>query len=90
MAPIRLGIIGLSADPKAWARLAQVPPLKSAPLSKKYSITAVATSSEKSAKAAAEAHHIPADQAYHSAEDIANSPEVDMVVVSVKVPMHKN
>lgn len=89
MAPIRLGIIGLSADPRAWASIAHVHPLKSAPLSEKYQITALATSSEKSAKAAAETHQIPTERAYHSAEDIANSPEVDMVVVSVKIPMHK-
>ena len=89
MAPIRLGIIGLSADRSAWASHAHVGPLRSTPLLENYKITAVATSSAESAKAAAEAYQIPADHAYHSAEAIANDSEVDMGVVSVKAPLHK-
>lgn len=89
MSPIRLGVIGLSADKSAWATSAHVGPLRSAPLSDKYTITAVATSSAKTAQAAADFHKIPADKAYHSATDIANDPDVDMVVVSVKVQKHK-
>ena len=89
MAPIRLGIIGLSTDPSAWASIAHIGPLRSTPLVEKYKITAVATSSAKSAKAAAEFYQIPAEHAYHSAEAIANDPEVDMGVVSVKPPLHK-
>ena len=89
MPPIRVGIIGLSADPAAWATMAHVDPLKSKPLSEKYALTAVATSSAKSAQAAAKAHNIPAEHAYHSAENIANDPEVELVVVSVKLPLHK-
>ena len=83
--PIRLGIIGLSADSGAWATMAHVSPLKSAALSKEYTITAVATSSPESAKAAAKAHGIAEEKAYSSPEAIANDPDVDMVVVSVKV-----
>lgn len=82
---IRLGIIGLSADPSAWATIAHVTPLKSPSLSKHYQIVALATSSPKTAKAAAEVHGVPLDKAYSSPEDIANDPDVDMVVVSVKV-----
>ena len=86
---IRLGIIGLSADKSAWATSAHVAPLKAPALSDKYQITAVATSNPESAKAAAEAHGVPANKAYHRPEAIANDPDVDMVVVSVKVPLHK-
>ena len=87
--PIRLGIIGLSAEQTAWATSAHVMPLKSPLLSDKYTITALATSSPESAKAAAKAHGVPESKAYHTPEAIANDPDVDMIVVSVKVPLHK-
>ena len=82
---IRLGIIGLSADKSAWATIAHAVPLKAYPLSDKYTITALATSSPASAKAAAQSHAVPEEKAYSTPEDIANDPDVDMVVVSVKV-----
>ena len=87
--PIRLGIIGLSADQAAWATTAHAVPLKSPLLSEKYTIIALATSSPESAKAAAKSHGVPESKAYHTPEAIANDPDVDMVVVSVKVPLHK-
>ncbi|KAI4099116.1 MAG: hypothetical protein L6R37_006109 [Teloschistes peruensis] len=90
MAPIRVGIIGLSADPTAWATLAHVGPIKEpSPLAKDFQLTALATSSPESAKAAAKAHGLPEEKAYSNGEDIAKDPDVDLVVVSVKVPMHK-
>ncbi len=82
---IRLGIIGLSADQMAWATNAHIVPLKSAALSESYTVVALATSSPESAKKAAKFHGIPEDKAYSNPEDIANDPDVDMVVVSVKV-----
>ena len=82
---IHLGIIGLSADKSAWATSAHAVPLKAAPLSEKYAITALATSSPQSAKAAAKFHEVPEEKAYSSPEAVANDPDVDMVVVSVKV-----
>ncbi|KAL9583314.1 MAG: hypothetical protein Q9203_005132, partial [Teloschistes exilis] len=90
MAPIRVGIIGLSADPTAWATLAHVGPIKEpSPLAKDFQLTALATSNPESAKAAAKAHGLPEEKGYSNAEDIAKDPDVDLVVVSVKVPMHK-
>ena len=83
--PIRLGIIGLSADPQAWATKAHVGPLKSPALSGKYSITAVATSKPESAEASARSHDVAKEKAYSSPEAIAMDCDVDMVVVSVKV-----
>lgn len=83
---VRLGIIGLSADQAAWATLAHVQALKpGGSLADQYKLTALATSNPESAKAAAKAHGLPPEKAYSSPEDIANDPEVDMVVVSVKV-----
>ncbi|KAI4256663.1 MAG: hypothetical protein L6R42_006089 [Xanthoria sp. 1 TBL-2021] len=85
---IRLGIIGLSADPQAWAIMAHVPPIKG-PLASYYKITAGATSTPGTAKASAKAHGLPQEKGYSNPTDIANDPEVDMVVVSVKPPIHK-
>lgn len=89
MSPINLGIIGLSADKAAWATSAHVTPITSAPLSEKYSLKAIGTSRPETAKAAATAYDIPEDKAYSNPEDIANDPDVDMVVVAVKVVLHK-
>lgn len=85
MAPIGVGIIGLSADQSAWATSAHSGPLKSAPLNEKFKLVAVGTSSPETAKKAAEAHGVSADKAYSSPEAIANDKDVDLVVVSVKV-----
>ncbi|KAL9603569.1 MAG: hypothetical protein Q9219_001072 [cf. Caloplaca sp. 3 TL-2023] len=86
----RLGIIGLSADQTAWATMAHVSPFKpDGPLAHQFKLTALATSNPDSAKVSAKAHGVPLEKAYSNPEDIANDPDVDIVVVSVKVPMHK-
>ncbi|KAL8876861.1 MAG: hypothetical protein Q9198_005012 [Flavoplaca austrocitrina] len=85
---IRLGIIGLSADPQAWTTMAHGASIKGS-LASQYTITALATSTPETAKASAKAHGLPEDKGYSSPEDIANDPDVDMVVVSVKSPLHK-
>ncbi|KAL8915937.1 MAG: hypothetical protein Q9208_008779 [Pyrenodesmia sp. 3 TL-2023] len=87
---VRLGIIGLSADQGAWATMAHVSPFKpDGPLTDQYKLTALATSNPDSAKAAAKAHGVASEKAYSKPEEIANDPDVDMVVVSVKLPLHK-
>lgn len=85
MAPIGVGIIGLSAEKSAWATAAHSAPLQSAPLNEKFKLVALGTSSPETAKKAADAHGISPDKAYSSAEAIANDRDVDLVVVSVKV-----
>lgn len=86
MAPIRIGFIGLTASPGSWAESAHWPYLAQ---SSKYKVVALANSSKASAEAAIKAHGLPADvKAYGSPTDIAADPDVDMVVVSVKVAMH--
>ncbi|KAL9128788.1 MAG: hypothetical protein Q9217_002597 [Psora testacea] len=85
---IKLGIIGLSADPSAWATIAHVEPLKQKPLSEQYKLAAVATSSPETAKAAGLSQALPGSKTYSSAEDIANDEDVHMIVVSVKAPLH--
>lgn len=86
MAPIRLGLIGLTAKPNAWANIAHLPYLSQ---SSKYQIVALANSSVASATAAIKEHKLSADtKAYGSPADIAADPDVDMVVVSVAVAQH--
>ncbi|KAM0798398.1 hypothetical protein BDR22DRAFT_809112 [Usnea florida] len=89
MAPIGVGIIGLSANKSAWATAAHSTPLRSAPLNEKFNLVAVSTSSPETAKKAADAHGVDAEKAYSSPEAIANDKAVDLVVVSVKTPLHK-
>lgn len=86
MAPIRLGLIGLTATPGAWANVAHIPYLSQ---SSKYKIVALANSSVASAEGAIKAHNLSSDvKAYGSPADIAADPDVDMVVVSVSVQKH--
>lgn len=92
MAPIRLGFIGLSTQ--GWASTNLVPPLFDPLLSDKYTLTALCTSNEASANAAAAKFSELAGspvKAYHGEEgyrQIANDPDVDMVAVSIRMPDH--
>ena len=86
--PIKLGIIGLSTKPSAWATRTHLGPLRSY-LASKYTLTAVGGSSKESAQAAAEAFGLPPSKGYSDAEQLANDPDVEMVVVAVKVPEHR-
>ncbi|KAI0093719.1 hypothetical protein BDY19DRAFT_989267 [Irpex rosettiformis] len=93
MVHIRLGVIGLSAK-GGWASTDLIPPIFDPLLADKYTLTALCTSSAQSAKDASEKYSKLAGctvKAYHGKQgqvDIANDPEVDMVVVSVKIPEH--
>jgi predicted dehydrogenase len=80
--PIRVGIVGASAD-AGWARGAHVPALAKLP---GFALTAVATTKPESARKAADA--FGASHAFTSAAELAASDEVDLVVVSVKAPAH--
>lgn len=93
--PVRLGVIGLSVS-GGWAANVLVKPLlPPSPLASAYKITAICTTSHESAIATSEKYSLLlgyAVKAYHGpsgAQDIADDPEVDMVVVAVKVTDHK-
>lgn len=87
---IRIGIIGLSASPSAWTSKAHIEPLRAQPaLSSKYTLTALATSSAATAALAAKKWGLPLDKAYSTPEAIAADPDVDLVVVGVKLPLHR-
>lgn len=88
MARIRVGIIGLSASDVAWVSRSHGKALQKAPLSTKYQLTAVATTSAESAAASAARWGISPEKAYTNAEDIAADPDVDLVVIGVKLPLH--
>jgi predicted dehydrogenase len=89
--PIRVGIIGLSADPAAWTSAAHIAPLRASPdLSSKFTLTALSTSSQETAVLAAEKWGLPANKAYSSADAIATDREVDLVIVGVKLPAHRD
>ena len=86
MSTIRLGFIGLTATPGAWANNAHLPYLSQSP---HYKIVALANSSVGAAEAAIKAHSLSPDtKAYGSPADLAADPDVDMVVVSVNVARH--
>lgn len=80
---IRVGVVGLSAT-GSWALYGHLPALRAA---EGFEIRAVATSSPESARAAAEAYGVPL--AFSRVEDLARCDEVDLVVVAVKVPHHR-
>ncbi|GGD80570.1 Gfo/Idh/MocA family protein [Croceicoccus mobilis] len=81
---IGVGIVGLQPG-RSWGALAHVPALRA--LADRYEIVGVANTSLESATAAAQALDIP--RAHVSASDLVRVPEVDLVVVTVKVPHHR-
>jgi len=89
--PIRVGIIGLGigdGDFAAglWAAKAHLPYLVASP---HYTITAISNSSVASSQASIDHYKLgPNVKAYGSPEDIAADPNVDMVIVSVRVQKH--
>lgn len=92
MAPIRVGFIGLSSArsdtlaPGQWASLAHLPYLLSSP---EYELVALANSSREAAQKAIKAYNLPATiKAYGSPEEIANDPDVDLIVICVAVMKH--
>jgi predicted dehydrogenase len=82
--PLRVGIIGLSAE-RGWATAAHIPALHA--LSDDFEIAGVANTSPASARAAAAAFGLP--RAFESTAQLAASPDVDVVVVTVRVPHHR-
>jgi len=78
---IGVGIVG--AGTGGWASISHVPVLTALP---DYELRAISTSRPESAAAAAEQYGIAAAYANH--HDLVARPDVDLVVVSVRVPLH--
>lgn len=81
--PIRVGFIGLNPGIH-WGATAHIPALKTLPHA--FDVVGVANTSLASAKKAADAFKLP--HAFENAQALVSSPEVDLVVVTVKVPHH--
>jgi predicted dehydrogenase len=79
---IRVGIVGVSPS-RGFASIAHIPALQVLP---EFEISAVCTTRQDSAEAAARHFAIPL--AFSDPEKLARHPEVDLVTVSVKVPDH--
>lgn len=80
---IRVGIIGANPD-RGWAAQAHIPALQSLP--DDFEITALSTSRRESAAAASKRFAVPV--AFDNHQDLVNSPDVDVVAITVKVPQH--
>src|SRR5438093_2714496 len=80
---IRVGIVGANPD-RGWAAQAHIPALKS--LRDDFEITALSTTRRGSADAAGKLFGSPA--AFDNHQELVNSPTVDVVAVTVKVPHH--
>lgn len=81
--PVGVGIVGLSAT-EGWAARAHVPALAQLD---GMDLRGLVASSVASGRRAGAAHGVPA---YPSAEALAQAPDVDLVVVAVKVPDHRD
>src|SRR2546426_10509329 len=83
---IRVGIVGATVTPggSGWGANAHVPALKALP---HYELRAVCTAHEDTAKASAAA--FGAELPFHRFSDMAAHPDVDLIVVCVRVPGHR-
>lgn len=80
--PIGVGIVGASAT-RGWAAAAHIPALRAFD---DYEIRAVSTTRLETASATAQ--RLGVALAYDNHEQLVSRPEVDLVVVTVKVPAH--
>ncbi len=80
--PIRVGIIGVHPD-RGWASTAHVPALQELP---QFRLSVLSHSRIDVAQTAAQKFGF--DHAVSSTEELVNHPDVDLVVVTVRVPEH--
>ena len=87
MSAIRVGIVGATVTQggSGWGQNAHVPALKALP---GYELKAVCTAHEDTAKASASA--FGAERAFHRFSDMAGDRDVDLIVVCVRVPGHRD
>ena len=83
---IRVGIVGATVTQggSSWGQHAHVPALKALP---NYELKAVCTAHEDTAKASVAA--FGAERGFHRFSDMAAHPDVDLLVVCVRVPGHR-
>lgn len=78
-----VGIIGVQPG-RSWAAVAHIPALQALP---DFAITALSTTRIESARAAGQAFGVA--NCYDNHHDLVSDPAVDIVVVTVKVPHHR-
>jgi predicted dehydrogenase len=90
MAPIRVALIGLSQSAKtSWAADGHLPYLLSSRGRERYEIVALLNSNEEAARKAIKAYNSSPDvKAYGSPQDLANDPDIDLVVCCTRVDIH--
>ena len=79
---MRVGVIGASPE-RGWAQRAHIPALQATP---GFELVAVSTSREDSARRAGEVFGVA--HAFSNSRDLIALPEVDLVVITVKVAAH--
>jgi predicted dehydrogenase len=84
---IRVGIVGATVTQggSGWGANAHVPALKALP---HYELRAVCTAHEDTARASAAVFGV--ERAFHRVSEMAAHPDVDLVVVCVRVPGHRD
>jgi predicted dehydrogenase len=82
---IKVGVVGatVTTGGSGWGANAHVPALKALP---DFELVAVCTAHEDTARASAEAFGAPL--AFHDIDDMVAHPDVDLVAVVVRVPLH--
>jgi predicted dehydrogenase len=80
--PLRAGLIGASAEGR-WGALAHVPALQALP---EFELRAVCATRPETALASQRAYGVPL--AFHDHRELVAHPEIDVVVIAVRVPHH--
>ncbi len=81
--PIQIGLVGANPD-QSWAKLSHLPAIQAL---SDVELIAVATSRMETARAGAKAFGV--EEFYASGAELAQSPQVEIVSVAVKVPFHR-
>ncbi|MCZ4342855.1 Gfo/Idh/MocA family oxidoreductase [Sphingomonadaceae bacterium G21617-S1] len=84
-APIKVGLIGANPG-RGWALSSHLPALLSPLCRDHLQLVAVATSREETARKAAEKFNVA--KSFAGYEGLVSDPEIDLVIVSVKLPAH--
>ncbi|KPI40640.1 Galactose/lactose metabolism regulatory protein GAL80 [Cyphellophora attinorum] len=87
MAPIRVGIVGLSAQPATWGQLAHHPFLSKSP---HYKIVALCNSSIASGQAAIKFYGLDPEttKAYDNYAALATDPDIDFLIITTRADTH--
>jgi len=81
--PVRVGIVGIEPG-RSWSARAHVPALRASP---QFELLGLATTRAESAASAAAQLEVPRSYAGHEA--LVADPDIDLVVVTVKAPSHR-